>query len=183
MLKKVVAFMDGENLVGRFQDMVTLGATPKSDVVHDQDSFVWHNDMTRWSDLDVIRVSYYTSVVGDEAKVAAVESKIGSTYFECRSANMIGRAKLIPRVHKKAAKSNKTKVVDVDITMDVMRATLTMPVDAIFLASGDRDYLPLLREVAKSSKQVYLAAFSSGLGSGLRSSVEEFVDLDKIFFK
>lgn len=75
-------------------------------------------------------------------------------------------------------------MIDIDLTIDVMRAALGMPVDGIYLLSGDGDYLPLLREISRTtSKQVYLGAFSSGLQIDLRSSVEDFVDLDKLFFK
>ncbi len=69
-----------------------------------------------------------------------------------------------------------------DITIDVMRAALTMPIDGIFLLSGDGDYLQLVREVARSSKQIYVGAFSSGLSEPLKTSVESFVDLDPMFF-
>jgi uncharacterized LabA/DUF88 family protein len=74
-------------------------------------------------------------------------------------------------------------VVDVTITMDVMRAALSMPIDGIFLLTGDGDYLPLVREITRStSKQVYVGAFSTGLAREFRSCVETFVDLDTLFF-
>lgn len=183
MLKKVLAFADGENLVCRYQAMLDQGKVPKPEVVHERNSFVWHPEITRWSVLDLIRVSYYTSVVGDVDAVSKLETLIGSTAFLCEGVGgLVGTATLIPRVHKKSKSSNKTKVVDVDVTMDIVRAALTMPIDGIFLLSGDGDYLPLVRELTRSSKQVYLAAFSSGLAPCLRNSVDSFVDLDRICF-
>jgi uncharacterized LabA/DUF88 family protein len=187
MIKKVVAFVDGENLVLRYQDMLKVGHAPKETVVHEPDSFVWSPDVTLWTDMDLVRVIYYTSVVGDSDRVAAVERRISGTQFRSRAnsagVGYSGHAQIIPRVHKKAANSRKTKVVDVDITMDVMRMALQLPMEGIFLLTGDGDYLPLLREVTRStSKQVYLGAFSSGLAEELRSSVEVFVDLDAMFF-
>jgi uncharacterized LabA/DUF88 family protein len=183
MVKKVLAFVDGENLVFRYQAMVNNSRMPHADVVHVKDAFVWSPRVTLWSEMDLFRVTYYTSVVGNQEKVDEIERRISSTKFECKMAGYTGTAQIIPRVHKKPANSNKTKVVDVDITMDVMRAALETPVDAIYLLTGDGDYLPLVREITRrTSKQVYLGAFSSGLAKCLPTSVEAFNDLDPWFF-
>jgi uncharacterized LabA/DUF88 family protein len=186
MVKKVLAFVDGENLVCRYQAMLSSGRTPRAEVVHETNAFVWSPQVTLWSDMDLFRVTYYTSVVGDEPKVAEIERRLAGTHFECRiaSSGYSGIAQIIPRVHKKPASSPKTKVVDVDITMDVMRTALETPVDGIYLLTGDGDYLPLVREITRrTSKQVYLGAFSSGLAKGLCTSVEVFIDLDPMFFQ
>jgi len=187
VIKKVVAFVDGENLVLAYQSMCKAGRRPKPGISHEQDCFVWHDSMTLWTLMDLIRVSYYTSVVGDDDRVNAVATRISSTVFSCSGAHLshiTGQAKIIPRVHKKPKQSHKTKVVDVDITMDVMRAALTMPVDGIFLLSGDGDYIPLVREVVRATnKQVYIGAFSNGLAQPLRNCAEQFVDLDPMFFE
>src|SRR5262245_23353904 len=131
MLKRVIAFADGENLVFRFQAMLDGGRVARGDISHIRDAFVWSPQLTLWSEMDLIRVQYYTSVVGDEQKVADVENKIAATLFQCKASGSgyQGAAQLIPRVHKKPQASLKTKVVDVDITMDVMRAAMTMPID------------------------------------------------------
>jgi len=186
VLKRIIAFADGENLLFRYQAMLDGGRIARGDVVHIRDAFVWSPHVTLWSEMDLIRVQYYTSVVGDDQRVAAVEASIAATHFRCQAAGTgyTGVAHLIPRVHKKLQASNKVKVVDVDITMDVMRAMLTMPVDGIYLLTGDGDYLPLVREITRhSSKQVYIGAFSSGLAESLRTSGEAFVDLDPMFFE
>ena len=70
LLKRVLAFVDGENLVCRYQAMLDAGRIGRSDVTHIQDSFVWSPRVTRWSDMDLLRVQYYTSVVGDDQRVA-----------------------------------------------------------------------------------------------------------------
>jgi uncharacterized LabA/DUF88 family protein len=187
MLKRVMGFADGENLVFRYQEMLQATRLPRTDlVVHEPDAFVWSSQVTLWTDMDLLRMTYYTSVVGDDQRVAHVEKRIADTHFSCRDsgAGYTGSAQLIPRVHKKLAASRKTKVVDVDITMDVMRAAVEMPIDGIYLLTGDGDYIPLLREITRrTSKQVYLGAFSSGLADQLRNSVENFIELDKMFFR
>jgi uncharacterized LabA/DUF88 family protein len=184
--KKVIAFVDGENLVFRYQDMLKQDRVPHTErVVHEPDAFVWSSQATLWTAMDLVRVNYYTSVVGDDERVAAVEHRISSTRFSCMPGpGESAVAQLIPRVHKKLAASRKVKVVDVDITMDVMRAALETPVDGIYILTGDQDYLSLVREITRrTSKQVYLAAFSSGLAEELRNSVDLFADLDPMFFR
>jgi uncharacterized LabA/DUF88 family protein len=183
MVKRILAFIDGENLTARYQQMLKDGFAPLENVVHVPDSFVWAPTLTTWSSMDLIRTTYYTSVVGDDDKVAMVTRTIGTTKFTCSASGYQGNAQLIPRVHKKSAKSNKTKVVDVDIAIDVMRAISQPDIDGIFLVSGDGDYVQLIREVARSNKQIYVAALSSGLSDSLRVGVEQFVELDDMFVK
>lgn len=183
MLKKVVAFVDGENLVLRYQDTLGSGRQPRSEVVHQKDRFVWSPDVTLWTEMDLVRINYYAMVVGDTNAVEGVEREISNTAFLTRSAGYEGRAKIIPRVHKKPKSSNASRVVDIEMTMDIMRAALEMPIDGIYLLTGDGDFLPLVREITRSSsKQVYLGAFSCGLSKPLRDHVEAFIDLDPMFF-
>ena len=168
----------------RFQEMVASGRVAKAGVVHVKDRFLWSQGMTLWTRMDLIRVNYYTCVVGDHASAETIAQQIGSTPFTCQGeVYLSGTARLLPHVHKKPSRSQKTKVVDIHLTVDAMRATCTMPVDGIFLASGDGDYEELLAEVGRSGKQAYLAAFSSGLEERLKTRVEQFVDLDQIFFE
>jgi uncharacterized LabA/DUF88 family protein len=186
VLKKVIAFADGENLVLRYQDMVRCGRVPRTEgVVYVEDVFVWSDQITLWSNMDLLRVTYYTSVVGDPDRVRDVERLISGTLFQCKAsdAGYSGVAQIIPRVHKKPANSRKEKVVDMAITMDVMRVALDVAVDGIYLLTGDGDYLALIHELTRrTSKQVYLGAFSSGLSPQLQASVENFVPLDGMFF-
>lgn len=184
MTKTVIAFADGENLVFRYEAMVKGGRKPKAEVVHEPGIFVWSPRVSLWTEMDLLRVNYYTSVVGDDQRVLDVKRRIAGTRFECRAAGLAASGQIVPRVHKKAASSSKTKVVDVDITMDIMRASLDASVDGVFLLTGDGDYVPLLSELTRrTSKQVYLGAFSSGLAAGLATRVDDFVDLDAIFFE
>src|ERR1051325_3802577 len=163
--------------------MVQAGRKPRPDVVHRPDSFVWARDITTWSDMDLVRLIYYTSLVGSDGDVAEVTRLISTTMFVTRAGGFEGRAQIIPRVHKRLKNSRKSKVVDVDITIDVMRAVLQMPIEGFYLLTGDGDYLALVREIARTtSKQVYLGAFSSGLAEPLKYNVEAFIDLDPIFF-
>jgi uncharacterized LabA/DUF88 family protein len=184
VIKKVIAFIDGENLVMRYQAMVAEGRIQKAGIIHIRDRFLWVSGMTLWTSMDLIRVNYYACVVGTNDEAQAIAHQIGATTFTCQGEVYLSeKARLLPHVHKKNSNSRKTKVVDIHLTVDAMRATCTMPVDGIFLASGDGDYEEPLAEIGRSGKQAYLAAFSSGLEERLKTHVKKFVDLDPMFFE
>jgi hypothetical protein len=52
-IQKAFLFVDGENLVMRYQAMVQNGKRPKRGVVHIPDVFVWHPGITTWSCMDI----------------------------------------------------------------------------------------------------------------------------------
>jgi len=180
---RAILLVDGENLVFRYQEMLKAGRKPLPDVVHLPDVFVWHDSVTTHAAFGYTRVCYYTSVVGDDDAVATTKAEIGKILFRCSpDARMQYTGQLVPRVFKKLAKSKKTRNVDIQIIIDVMRSAHAAAHDLIVVASGDGDYLPLFSEVMHSGKQLYVAAFSSGLNPAIPYSVDEFIDLDRFFF-
>jgi uncharacterized LabA/DUF88 family protein len=188
---KVFGFADGENLVLRFQDMCKDGHKPKSDVVHVPDTVVWHPDVTQQFCCDIVRMSYYQTVVGDEPKLNDVRAQLQDVQYMYileqplheNDAGSSGQGYLAPRVFKKEGKSSRTKSVDINLTVDMLRSAYNPNADIVFLLSGDGDYLPLVEEVARRGKNVWLAAFSKGLRPALRFAADAFIDLDKLFFE
>jgi uncharacterized LabA/DUF88 family protein len=161
--------------------ILSLGAL-KGNIDHEQDRFVWSPIFTRWSLLNIIRVSYYMSVVGDANRVREIEDRIASLSYTCSDGISEGSASVVPRAFKKASRERRSRLADIQITSDILKASWNTSVDSIMLASGDGDFLPLQQEVMRTGKQVYLAAFSSGLTPKLGSNADVFVDLDKLFF-
>jgi len=186
-LPRAMMFVDGENLVMRYQDSLAKGREPREGVIHEQDCFVWHPDLTMKFFINCVRVTYYTSVVGDEPKVLEVKNQISKINYECTPnptrAGSIGlTGHIVPVVFKKPAKSQKTRSVDIRIVIDVMRHAFSGTIDLVYLASGDGDYIPLITEIMRHGTQVYVGAFSSGLSHEIPYSVDDFFDLDPIFF-
>jgi len=65
---------------------------------------------------------------------------------------------------------------DVGLTVDAIR--LASSLDAIIIASGDGDYLPLVEYLQKSSgKQVEVIAFGETTSSKLIDEVDDFIDM------
>lgn len=182
---KSVLFVDGENLTLRYQQMKKDGHRPLASVIHRNDIFLWVHAITGRIEPGLYRANYYTSVVGDEPSIESVKKEIASTTISVRHTNYHegSEFQLNPCVYKKDSRSQKTRLVDINIVIDVMRYCYTDAVDRIYLFSGDGDYLDLIRDIMKTGKQVCLGALSSGLSPPLKYSVDKFIDLDRCFFE
>ncbi len=182
-LVKSILFVDGENLAMRYQALVESGRQPKPSVIHIPDVFVWQHALgSAVINTDVLRVNYYTSMVGDDDAVAATKDLISAQrYFG--HGDYYGQCQLYPRVYKKPKKSTKSRLVDINITIDVMRHAYTNAVDVVYLFSGDGDFIHLIEEVARSGKKICVSAFSSGLEPRLRAVADRFTLLDEYYFE
>lgn len=69
------------------------------------------------------------------------------------------------------------------MTVDILKHTYLDNLDTVFLISGDGDYLPLIEEVIRNGKQIYLASFSNGLNEDLLNKVDLYIDLDPVYFQ
>ena len=188
MVHKVMGFVDGENLVFRYQAMCKEGAVPKANVIHVPDVVVWHPSITENMYGEFVRISFYQTVVGaeeriNEAKQAICDIEYAFEGSETSRDEPYYCGNLVPRVFKKENKNSKTKSVDINLTVDMLRHAINGPIDVLFLLSGDGDYLPLVDEASRHGKQVWLAAFSNGFNKNLRFAVDEFFCLDKYFFE
>jgi len=179
-MARMMVFIDGENLVMRYQAMLQAGMKPKK-VQHVQDIYVWHPNTFHTTYDQVVRATYYTYVVGDLAKVAAIEEDIKQRSFQT---HYVGQrpSTLYPMVFKKDRKEARAKGVDIQMTVDMLTHSYQNTIDVVYLISGDGDYIPVINEVMRMGKQVYVAAFSSGLSPKLKTVVDEFTLLDDIYF-
>jgi len=179
-------FVDGENLTMRYQETLAAGRKPRPSVVHLSDTYVWTQRVTHspYANLpNVVRVHYYTSVTGDHDKIEEARQTLSKLAFASPGTSGYHNAQLVPTVFKKPKKSQKTRNVDIQIVIDIMRASFTGAVDRIYLASGDGDYLPLISEVMRKGTQVELLAFASGLNSALVPAVDRVHLLEDAFFE
>lgn len=178
---KLLILADGENMVFRYQQMAKDGRRKGDGVREIADVFVWHDAIiSLFSASNVItRVIYYTSAVGDDDKISALEKDISKTTVQRPQQ---GPIQIHPRVFKKGGRSDKSKIVDMSICIDGLRHSYHRDADAILLLSGDGDYIPLIKEIMRTGTQVFVGAFSSGLNTKIPSMVDRFIDLDTTFF-
>ena len=178
-LPRAMIFFDGENLTYRFQAMLEAGRKPKATTQHEIDSFVWTPEISNYSAWQLIRVSYYTSVVGDDLRLQQLAERLSAIQY--RFAGGLGF--LNPHIFKKQKRGDKTKSVDINIVTDMLRHTYNHSIDEICVLTGDGDFLPTIEEVMRQGVRVYVGAFSSGLDVRLRRQTDEFIDLDSMFFE
>lgn len=173
--------MDGENIVVRFESMLASGSKKTYDTIHIPGVFVWNPKFTLYIPMDIIRVSFYTTQVGDEAKLEETRQAIASHNYQSHSISRNDYAtigNICPHVFKKEKKNRKTKSVDINITIDALRHTYNNSMDILFLLSGDGDYIPLIQEVMRQGKRVFIGAFSDGVNPALKHIPDKFFDLD-----
>lgn len=183
----MMVFVDGENLVTRYQAMLDEGWTPRQEgVTFDKDVLVWEPNSVFMGLHVVLRATYYTYVQGSPESVAGVAQKIKDLNF-CNyrpAGTSFGHLPntLTPCVFSKP-KGRKAKGVDIQLTVDILTHAYQDNCDTIYLMSGDGDYVPVLEEVQRLGKQVFISAFSSGLNPKLRLMADSFQHLDAYYLQ
>ena len=71
------------------------------------------------------------------------------------------------------------KKADWDVGIAVDAVKIAPSVDAIVLASGDGDFIPLVEYLKNQGKRVEIIAFSRSASSHLKEIADEFLDLEE----
>jgi uncharacterized LabA/DUF88 family protein len=184
MANKMMLFVDGENLVCRYQEMAKDGRTPQQRVRHQKDIYVWANGFAMPGRWEVIRGYYYTTVSGDDSKYQTVIDEIKGLSIEggLSTPTITSANRMYPVVLKKNSRSAKAKGIDIQMTVDILTHVYQDNVDAVYLFSGDGDYKPIIDEAIRRGKRVFVAAFSNGFSPLLRQVADESFELDGFFF-
>lgn len=190
---KTLVLVDGENLSLRYSHMVKEGREPAENTICIGDHFVWNDGIfSRWL-WDVLRISYHTSLVGDDPAIVDASREIANVRYKCRAEviALSGKSKmfrtaegrLIPRVRKRSSRARKESICDTAISVEALRATYRDHAQKIVVLSGDGDFLPLYEELMHAGREVIVGAFSSGLHPDVPISVDSFIDLDGHYFR
>jgi uncharacterized LabA/DUF88 family protein len=90
-----------------------------------------------------------------------------------------------PEVFKRDSGQTKAKGVDIALTKDMLSHAFRGNYEAAVLVAGDGDYLPLIEEVKRLGKLVYVAFFAEpgigGMNPLLRLAADHFHDLTDDF--
>lgn len=178
-----MAFIDGENLVCRYQDMLKSGFTPlnrEGVVTHRQDIYVFNPRMFSYSHINILRATIYTSAVADEDKINEIKSQIQALSYDQYGE---GGKSVFPFIVKKNKDGRQSKGVDIQLTVDLLSHSFRHNIEVAFIATGDADFIPAIEEAKRNGCQVYVAAFSSGLNQKLRHAADKFIDLDSFYFE
>lgn len=132
---RTIAFADGENLVARYQALLAGGAKASKEVIHEKDFMVWHPSVSKWSMFDFIRFNYYATTTGDQDKIRQRRDLISHIDYEFHHVHdddtPAGTAALVPKVFHKPSKGIKSRNVDLQISIDMLRAAHLSSVDAL----------------------------------------------------
>ncbi len=172
-------FVDGENLTLRAQKLASDKAVSLQEgAEYRKNTFVWFPGVkatcaltnTANSPMKVqdhaIRAYYYTSLTGDEAQVLSVKQALRSLGFH-------------PEVFKKVRPQEKAKGVDIALAKDFLSHAFLDHYDVAVLVAGDGDYVPLITEVERQGKVVYVAFFNDyGLSTELHLAADMFFEIE-----
>ena len=70
------------------------------------------------------------------------------------------------------------KSIDGRLIFDLLTNTYDNNFDVAVIASGDRDYVPVIQEVKRREKEVVVASFSDSLSHALRAVADKVIELD-----
>ena len=175
-------FVDGENLAIRAKEVARSEKRRLEPSAHYMpDVFLWFpkRSATVCTELvgtrlhlapHSIRSIYYTAVQGDDQKRADVEQALWDIGFN-------------PVVFKKPA-GQKAKGVDIQLTIDLLTNAFNDNYDVCVLFAGDRDYVPIIKEIQRRGKVVCLSFFvhpAGGLSTELKLASDQFVDITSNF--
>lgn len=185
MQYKTIILIDGENIVFRYQEMLKEGRKPRKGIIHINNCFVWHHDLLNiFYSKDIVRVAYYTTVVGDDKRIDQVKGQISDSVFHFKTlSGAEWSGTLVPYVYKKSKNGTKTKSVDINLTIDALRYAYGDSIDQIVLISGDGDYIPLLREIMARGKMVQAMSLSNGVNKEIKFNVDDLLIIDDYLFE
>ena len=113
------------------------------------------------------RSFYYTSVLGDDQRVQDVKEKLRKLAFS-------------PEIFKKS--KDKAKGVDIALSKDLLVNAFFNHYDVAVLIAGDGDYVPLVEELKRLGKVVYLVFFKrTGLSQDLWMAADSFFEMEPFF--
>lgn len=178
---RMMVFIDGENLVCRYQEMLKNGYVPHNDVAHEPDVYVWCQRPNFALQHIILRATYYTYATGTDEYIHLIREKLKGLIHPQPPRSLLPNH-LYPQVFKKEKKAIKGKGVDIQMTVDILTHVYQNNIEAVYLLSGDGDNKPVIETIVRNGKQIYLAAFSSGLNKNLPHIADQFTLLDKYYF-
>ncbi len=177
-LRRWMLFVDGENLTIRAQAFASANnISLKSGPSFMRNVFVWLPGFqagfamtnTDGAPLQVqrsaIRSFYYTSLTGDEEKLNSVRYSLHELGFHAE-------------VLKRKVKGQSAKGVDIALARDLLSHAFHDNYDVAVLVAGDGDFVPLVEEVKRLGKVVYVAFF---VGADFGLSPELDLASDRLF--
>lgn len=171
-----MVFVDGENLTIRAQESTKArGIEMVEGPYYRRDIFAWipgtpatlawGNDYDRPMEQKAIRAYYYTAVFGGTEVPDQVSDSLWKLGFD-------------PKVFSKKTGA-RSKGVDITLTKDMLGHAFRDHYDIGVIVAGDGDYTPLVDEVKRTGKLVYVVFLEkTGLSQQLKLAADKFVGIE-----
>lgn len=181
-LRRWMLFVDGENFTIRAQQFAANEPLVLTAGKHyEKDVFVWLPGLNGRTNPFVepplklqatgVRAFYCTSVSGDELRMAGIREALWGLGFQ-------------PEVFKRDPHAKRSKGVDIALAKDFLCNAFFNNYDVAVLVAGDGDYVPMVNEVKRMGKVVYVAfLYDHGLSPALRLASDECFRLNEFFSK
>lgn len=178
-------FVDGENFTFRAQEFARQKHLMlETGRYYSPNTFVW---LPNWNarrslippmapvsiESSAMRAHYYTSVVGDDRRIKSIEQSLWENGFQAE-------------VFKKQKQQTKSKGVDIALATDFLSNAFLNNYDVAVLIAGDADYIPMVAEVKRLGKLVYVVFFhgkDSGLSLDLHLASDQFLNIGNTFYE
>lgn len=183
--RRWMLFVDGENFTFRAQEFARQqNLTLEPGRYYLPDTFIW---LPKWGarrslippmapisiEASAVRAYYYTSVVGDDQRIKSVEKSLWENGFQAK-------------VFKKQKQQAKTKGVDIALATDFLSNAFANNYDVAVLIAGDADYIPMVNEVKRLGKLVYVVFFHGknlGLSVDLHLASDQLLNISNTFYE
>lgn len=182
MSDRSILFIDGENLLVRFEAMLKEGRRQTGGTEYKEKEYIWHPNFQSIHKIRPYRILYYNAMQGSEEKIENHRRELASLVYATNTPDFKEKASVTPRVFQKGKNKTKTKSVDINLTTDLLRHAMNGSIDRAIVFSGDGDYIPVYQEVMRHGVKVTVGALSSGLNPMILTSVDFFFDLDECLF-
>jgi hypothetical protein len=182
--RRWMLFVDGENFTFRAQELsLRRNLDLQEGPYYERNVFVWlpgigaRDSIVPNAPVGIqpvaTRAYYYTSAVGDEAKLTRIKESLWGLGFH-------------PEVFKKDRQSAKSKGVDIALAKDFISNAFLDNYEVAVLLAGDADYVPMVNEVKRLGKLVYVIFFHEkglGLNRNLQVASDVFFKIDDSFIQ
>ena len=180
--RRWMLFVDGENFTMSAQRVTEHEqlSLPEG-AFYQRDTFVWfprvmatqapgsRGELPISLQTHAVRAHYYASVQGDAPTIE-------------RTSETLWQLGFTPKVFKRDRTRGRSKGVDIALATDILGYAFRDTFDVALLYAGDGDYVPLVEEVKRLGKGMYVCFFQdSGLNTKLRIASDMFLALDGVF--
>jgi uncharacterized LabA/DUF88 family protein len=175
--RRWMVFVDGQDYTNRSQAFaIAQGRELSPGPYHMRDVYFLPGTSTAYEFLHqanpelvraaFVRAYYYTSVVGDAVLAEDIRNRLWASGFTAE-------------VFQRSQREMQSKGVHITLTKDILSHAFLNSYDVAVLVAGDGEYVPLVQELKRLGKIVYVVFYGNqGTDAQLRRASDKFIAID-----